>query len=434
MSVDGFIIIVNILIFSYFLLSACRFSIFSPYFLLVFHLFMAVPIRAAFLYYVSPENSLFYEIYFEIGTFLRLCLFCYVAFIFLELWMRKPSVSTNYRFALLRVNTDFDDRRFRKLIFLSYTLLMVNFLVNIQVYGGFFQFLVAMQGRVSTVNSSLAYFSITFDLLVILSVYLFYLAARYRCYILAVFLLTAFVVVMLVVNGGRGNLIQYFISLGMVFWLARGMPRIRILHLVLLGGLFVVVAVGGLASRVSAQQDTPISVALSEVGGNFAAAVSGPFAIYDHFRLSEIYEEEVGNDYGIFYLENLLRPIPRSLWSEKPQVLGKKVREYFWGDSQGGIPPSYFGEFYISFGYVGIAIGALFLALISLFFQNIFIKAMSSPPHVIAAAILVPYFSFNLMRGGVDVGFTRLVIYLFFLLLVSYFSSSWAFKIKRLKL
>jgi oligosaccharide repeat unit polymerase len=430
-SAETFFIIVNFLIFIVFLVRSYRFSIFSPYFMLVMHLFLAIPVRGGFLYFISPENSLHYEVNFEISSFIVLCGFCYGVFILFEIFNMRFSSASFKNLFFLGSFVDVSRNRFVGFIIFAYVLLFLNMMVNVQAYGGFSSYVSNMQSRVSTVQSSLAYFSITFDLLVVSSIYLLFLALRTKKYTYIVLFLCAIVVLMLILSGGRGNLIQYCISCAFVFWVSKGFPRIKVTQLLIFSGLFIVVATFGLASRQAAQQDISFSVALNGVSENFAGAISGPFAIYDHYRLAEIYESEVGNDYGLFYFQNLLRPIPRSLWKEKPEVLGKQVRQYFWGDSQGGIPPSFFGEFYISFGYFGVPLGVIFLVCLLLYFSSLYRCALNQHEYVVSGSVLIPYFAFNLIRGGVDVGFTRILIYIFCFAIVSYFSGYWTLKVRR---
>lgn len=86
----------------------------------------------------------------------------------------------------------------------------------------------------------------------------------------------------------------------------------------------------------------------------------------------------------------------------------------------GGIPPGLFGEFYIEFGVFGTL---LLAALFGMFFSQLhrlFLYAYTNDKLIPFVAIITPFICFNLIRGGMDVGFTRIAIYSFsFFMIVS---------------
>jgi hypothetical protein len=59
--------------------------------------------------------------------------------------------------------------------------------------------------------------------------------------------------------------------------------------------------------------------------------------------------------YGSTYLAALLVPVPRSLWPEKPKMVGGQVAEVFFR-SLGGIPPSPVGEAFWNFHVPGVIV------------------------------------------------------------------------------
>ncbi len=62
--------------------------------------------------------------------------------------------------------------------------------------------------------------------------------------------------------------------------------------------------------------------------------------------------------YGSSYLSFLIAPIPRTLWPDKPVVrIGRFVGvELYQRESFSGVPPGLYGEAYLNFGWLGIAI------------------------------------------------------------------------------
>ncbi len=116
--------------------------------------------------------------------------------------------------------------------------------------------------------------------------------------------------------------------------------------------------------------------------------------------IEQVYPKRLDFAWGMEHLEILMRPIPRSLWPEKPlggymNKLGLTVNS---GRGTLGISPSLFGSFYAEGGLIGIVFfsvlyGAIFAAIVRYstklhLFASILVRA-------IFCACLVP-----LLRGG----------------------------------
>lgn len=65
--------------------------------------------------------------------------------------------------------------------------------------------------------------------------------------------------------------------------------------------------------------------------------------------------EEVGLIYGSSYVALLTLPIPRSLWPDKPGLVGGRVGQTFFGTT-GGVPPGAIGEAYWNFHIPGVLV------------------------------------------------------------------------------
>ena len=104
-------------------------------------------------------------------------------------------------------------------------------------------------------------------------------------------------------------------------------------------------------------------------GGGMSIFNTGTIALY----FSDI-------DYlmGYTYLGLLTAPIPRSMWTSKPQVspdqyVAENIYGYF-GDGWYLVPPGYFGELYMNFGVIGIIFGAFLLGAILAYLCNVVLK------------------------------------------------------------
>lgn len=116
--------------------------------------------------------------------------------------------------------------------------------------------------------------------------------------------------------------------------------------------------------------------------------------------IQEVYPKRLDFAWGMEHLEILMRPIPRSLWPEKPVggYMNKLGLTISGGKGTLGISPSLFGSFYAEGGMIGIVFfsvvyGAIFAAIVRYSiklhpFASILVRA-------IFCACLVP-----LLRGG----------------------------------
>ena len=137
----------------------------------------------------------------------------------------------------------------------------------------------------------------------------------------------------------------------------------------------------------------------------------------DHYILAKKYTDIHGYDYGIQYAEYLVRPIPRGFWPDKPEQVAIRMRYEFWGEKMGGIPPTVFGEFYMSFGYIGLIIGSIFLGVILGLLERIYQRIYSEPEISVVYAIMVAFIVFSVTRSGLDISFVKIVSYLSFLII-----------------
>lgn len=127
----------------------------------------------------------------------------------------------------------------------------------------------------------------------------------------------------------------------------------------------------------------------------------------DHIALSAEYVKRNDLSYFDTYSSIWSFFIPRSIWQEKPIQISRLMRDEFWGDSSGGIPPGFFGEGVIAFGWLGFLITVpLYAAILS--FSNHY---CTSPQIIhlqrLRTAVMSTLIGFILVRGGLDIGTYR---------------------------
>ena len=107
-----------------------------------------------------------------------------------------------------------------------------------------------------------------------------------------------------------------------------------------------------------------------------------------------------------------MRPVPRSVWLDKPQLLGIRIRQEFWGDSLGGIPATVFGEFYVAFGYLGLLVGSIFLGWVLGMLERLYRLSIVQPDVAVLYGILTVTVVFTVVRSGLEIGIVNIAIYL----------------------
>ncbi|WP_440958174.1 oligosaccharide repeat unit polymerase [Oceanicaulis sp. LC35] len=162
----------------------------------------------------------------------------------------------------------------------------------------------------------------------------------------------------------------------------------------------------GLALRISAQSGESLPRALAEVSSRGTAGLLNNFNYFELFSAAVLFAERNGINFGQNFLNVLLRPVPRSLWPDKPLGVGLQMREEFYGDRLSGVPPTFLGEFYIAFGGLGmILVGAIIVLSIAFVQRNEF---KSRNPYLLGFLSL---FVFSLPMEMMKAGFEIVSIY-----------------------
>lgn len=219
-------------------------------------------------------------------------------------------------------------------------------------------------------------------------------------------------------DGGRAVLILFFLSL--LFKSILNHSPIK-LAIVSIGNLLIIISISMVMlwaryTQQGAQIISNRSIQLSD-------SVTG-LTFIDHIQLSMQYAEQTGFNFGRAYVDALLSFVPRTFYPDKSIPLAAQIRDYFYGDPNGGIPPGLFGEAYIMGGIFGVLIisilyGRLLLAT-SLLCTNA--KKLNCPTRYATAGIMVPLIGFTLVRGGLDIGVLRVGLPFIWILIAGKFA------------
>lgn len=183
-------------------------------------------------------------------------------------------------------------------------------------------------------------------------------------YWLLLTILTCTHVLLLFQTGGRGQALGHAAVVLFAVISARPNFKPRMTLWSSLGALVIIPIVAltlvvGIAIRHSAQYSITLDSALSAAAADAPHQISASFPVLDLFAASKSYAQNTGYEYGSNYAAYVTKVIPRSIWEGKPKIIGLKMREYYFNDQLSGTPPTVFGEFYISFGVVGLIGGSI---------------------------------------------------------------------------
>lgn len=125
--------------------------------------------------------------------------------------------------------------------------------------------------------------------------------------------------------------------------------------------------------------------------------------------------QELNYQLGRTYLATLSMPVPRLLWPDKPLPSTGVFTLAFWPDSWlmhgTTLPPGLFGEFYLNFGWAGVAVGGFAFARIG---RRLLRRALASPhdPYRSLVYALFVAMTAHYVRGdfAVSVAFLELLL------------------------
>jgi hypothetical protein len=199
-------------------------------------------------------------------------------------------------------------------------------------------------------------------------------------------------------SSGRFQFLSWSITLGIIF-VGDSNPFYK-MRMYLIGGLIVSLAFGlaGVKRRTDTSQMSwfqKLSLAWDRNKSTEDATMLDGFMM-----VLQVYPQHLNYHYGTEHLEILYRPIPRSIWPDKP--LGGYANKLGLNDNMGGgsvgISQSLFGTFYGEGGRGGIIVLSIIYAFLINRIMISSVKFNSDVRHLIKGitiASLVP-----LLRGG----------------------------------
>lgn len=224
-----------------------------------------------------------------------------------------------------------------------------------------------------------------------------------------------------VVNATQGSKSILFIFLLILAVLYHRLRRPIAGSLALLGGVFTFMAltayalfareylaIGMLSSLEAFDVASMFNVLRAEFFGNF-------IQLQTMIVLVGRVPHDLGYQLGRTYLATVTMPVPRGLWPDKPLPSTGVFTLAFWPDSwlMNGttLPPGLFGEFYLNFGWVGVAVGAFLFARFGRWLLARHAAAPMDPERVLVYALFVAMCA-HYIRGdfGATVGLLELLL------------------------
>lgn len=192
-------------------------------------------------------------------------------------------------------------------------------------------------------------------------------------------------------TGVRYVFVVFAVATGFLYcWRIRGSLLLPRRYLVAAAvGLFV--AVGWLGSHRGVQ---PAGFDRSITQSAFRAT-----EIFNPLAASVATVEANGYELGSSYIYLLVQPIPRQLWTGKPEPPLRDFIGQFSAVDEGRAFPVW-GEMYSNFGYLGVALGMFFLGLLSAAFVRAWLtKRVLSPGLDVVGALILPLIIQIVSRG-----------------------------------
>lgn len=274
------------------------------------------------------------------------------------------------------------------------------------IFGGPFEAFSALQRRAilfgSQINFARLFLFFAASALIVAGVVSKERRGNYR---IIVILLALFHAALVFLTGARGlSLVQFaavIYSTGIVD--TQRLYSVRNFIFGIAASIFTYVAlIFGLALRISAQSGESLSRTLAEVSSRGTAGLLNNFNYFELFSASVLFAERNGINFGQNFLNVLLRPVPRSIWPDKPLGVGLQMREEFYGDRLSGVPPTLLGEFYIAFGVVGMVLVGIIIALSVAYVKRNEFK--SKNPYLLGfLSLFVFSFPMEMMKAGFEI-------------------------------
>lgn len=290
---------------------------------------------------------------------------------------------------------------------------LIYFSVSIWAYGGFLNFIESSYSRVRTNNSIVNFVSIFMWGSVVFSIISYYamkeisLSKRLKFQIYIAILCGLIISLM---AGGRAVLAFYLFALLTKYILTQKKYKVFLIGIATLL-VFFIASYFIIYYRFYVQSQG--NIAIDDLDST--EALNG-LVFVDHIMLSIKYASIKGFDYGAVYLNSFISFLPRGIFEDKATALAFQMRGFAFGDETAGVPPGLFGEAYIAIGILGVILISIiygrFLYVTTVIYNN----AIENNCNIRFAilGIIIPLFGFLLVRIGIDLGFLRIGMPLFF--------------------
>ncbi len=246
-----------------------------------------------------------------------------------------------------------------------------------QIISGQFQavryLIVAETGQ----RDSLGYLQLGMDILVIFALY--FIARRKSRFVSSIYMPAILIVsVSYFLSGQRFGIIIILIA----FILISRKGLFNLFSRSALRNSLIILLSLSLLSIASVMRDERAAIKLSDVDllegvdSTLEHAFQGIYAL-DPAKLTGIVLRHDDYLLGGSFVMFVTAPIPRVLWPDKPDVrIGPYVaQEILDFRNQSGAPPSAIGEFYINFGWLGVAIGMLLLGCVAALSKSLYLNS-----------------------------------------------------------
>lgn len=200
--------------------------------------------------------------------------------------------------------------------------------------------------------------------------------------------------------GGSRSAVIYNIVMGLMVWLLRE-RKISFTQpfIILLLSLFLLGILGAFRTSTftgeinwgvfTGEGTTEEESALSRGAEEAALRAGEGNAVYP---ILAMVPEEVDYLYGNSYVAVLALPVPRTLWPEKPGLVGGRVGAIFFNRTA-GLPPGPIGEAYWNFGVPGVFVVFLLFGMFQRWLADVFVHYARAPVAIVLYAIVLFQFS-----------------------------------------
>ncbi len=204
------------------------------------------------------------------------------------------------------------------------------------------------------------------------------------------------------IKSSRTGVLIVFVHVAVIWHYLRGPIRLRSLALAGAALLAIFLVLTALRARA---QDTDelaayvgVEAVMSELVGSrnlFGIAKSGLIAHH--------VPETIDYKYGSTFVVWIYTPVPRTLWKNKPVIhVGNEIGDKIYSNPEGsGVPPGFFGEAYLNFGWIGVPFAFFVLGVLMRLIYASFWPYRSNKNAVVVYATVATAVAYSAVGGDV---------------------------------